>query len=116
MVTHVILGTVNFFIFVGVGALCVLWVMQQNVASKLTETLFDEAFSGDGYEPNCEPKVSDDGKVKFGQFDPCTVHVTVMSMVFTEKVETDTDEFKIVVAIMAVSVIEAIIQLIMVVL
>ena len=27
-----------------------MWVSQQNVTHKLSDTLFDEAFSGDGYE------------------------------------------------------------------
>ena len=50
LITPTSKGTVNFFLFAGVAALCGMWVAKQNVTRKLPETLFEEAFSGDGYE------------------------------------------------------------------
>ena len=62
--------------------------------------------------------MQDDGEIKFGKFDPCNVHVTVMSMVFAtgEESTTDSEEFKIIIVILAVAAVEAIMQLIMVIL
>ena len=112
------LGTLNFFIFIAVGGLCALWVSKQNITQNLADSLFEESFSGDGYEPDCNPKMDDDGEITFGKFDPCNVHVTVMTMVFADGdyASIDTEEFKIVLVILAVAAIEAIMQLILVIL
>ena len=33
----------------------------------------------------------DNGEIKFGKFDPCNVHVTVMTMLFADGEDASTD-------------------------